>query len=103
MCSHTNATLEYCATCHAQEEAELAEWYASRIEQRNRVVASYDQFPGCRCMRVFNHDANETLASAENYLDPDGPIFIEDARLRDIIAAGAIAYAKMYHLAYQHM
>ena len=77
--------------------------YADLIEQRNRVIASYDRFPGCRYMRVFNRDADETLALAENYLDPDGPIFIEDGRLRDIIAAGAIAYAKMYHQAYQYM
>ena len=78
----------------------MATDYESLIEQRNRVIAAYDTYPGCRYFRVFNRDANNTLALAENYLDPDGPIFIEDARLRDIIAMGAIGYARAYHNAY---
>ena len=39
MCSHTNATLEYCRICHAQDEAELAEWWR---EQGWTPEATYD-------------------------------------------------------------
>lgn len=30
MCNHTNATLEYCAECHAEEEAWLAEYWSQQ-------------------------------------------------------------------------
>lgn len=74
--------------------------YNSLIEQRNRLISSYETYPGCRLWRVLNRAANNTLSMVENYLDPDGPIFIDDALLRAIIVDGAIGYVKAYHNAY---